>query len=707
MPGINHTCIAVKLTWLLPLLLLCCSSILVAQENYPLLSIGISNPNQQVDLMTRLLLNKLIDKGNAVFRTDPDSAIAFYKRVDTESRKHLYLRGESIANNNMSAAYKQKSDYTNALLYMQKSLQVPYTENGNALLNRYIDLSDIYYNTGNYQAILELYHQQFQMYRRHYLPDVKQLSRLHKYIAIAHLRSGNYDSAMNYYYRILADMREPDSTNFTVFVETYNGIGAISAKIGSNNHALIFFDKALALAKRYNDTNQVNMCMGNKAGVYINTKDYVKAKEVCLQALDISRKMNYDSYRSLNANRMASILNASGQYREALSYCMESYESAQRAQNFDNQIAASYITSYTYIQLAEYDKAADYLLPALRQAQEKGRRDNISDAYTQLATIYAHTGRYKEAYKYMELYARSLDSLNNNATGERIAEAEGKLKTARKEQQLAEERLQFVQNANKLREKNFWVSGIALGSVLFLLIAGFRYKHKQKLQKEKMRNLAQQQEIERLNARMQGEAVERERIAKELHDGISVLLSAAKMNYTVLGKEHEQIAATPTYQEVMRLLNETGQEVRTISYNLVPELLIQQSLPAAIQSFCVLIQKGHSIAIETQFYGSFTLLPKELAYSIYRIVQELVHNTIKHAHATNLLLQLIIQDNILYLTAEDDGIGFDEKKSPEGMGLLNLKNRIEQLNGQLGFTSVPGTGTTVEIEIPITQITLQ
>jgi len=84
-----------------------------------------------------------------------------------------------------------------------------------------------------------------------------------------------------------------------------------------------------------------------------------------------------------------------------------------------------------------------------------------------------------------------------------------------------------------------------------------------------------------------------------------------------------------------------------------------------------------------------------------------VHNTIKHAHATNLLLQLIIQDNILYLTAEDDGIGFDEKKSPEGMGLLNLKNRIEQLNGQLGFTSVPGTGTTVEIEIPITQIILQ
>jgi signal transduction histidine kinase len=702
MPGTAHTRIAAKLARLAAIILFWCSNSLSAQENYPLLSVSITNPNQQVDLKTRLLLNKLIDKGNAILKTDADSAIVVYKKVEEESRKHLYLRGESIANNNMSAAYKQKNDYTNALLYMQKSLQVSYVENGNALLNKYVGLSDIYYNTGNYQAILELYHGQFLRYRLHYTPDVKLLSRLHKYIAIAHLRSGHYDSAMNYYYRILADMGEPDAANFTVFVETYNGIGAISGRIGSNNHALIFFDKALALATKYNDTNQINMCMGNKAGIYINIRDYAKAKEICLQALAISRKMNYDSYRSLNANRMAHILNASGQYQEALAYCMEAYASARRAQNFDNQIAASYITSYTYIQLQQYDKAEGYLLPAFRQAQEKGRRDNITDAYTQLATIYAHTGRYKEAYQYMDLYARSLDSLNNTATGERIAEAEGKLRTARKEQQLAEERLQFVQNANKLREKNFWISAIALGSVLFLLIAGFRYKHKQKLQQEKMTNLAQQQEIERLNARMQGEAVERERIAKELHDGISVLLSAAKMNYTVLGKEQEQIATTPTYLEVMRLLNETGQEVRAISYNLVPELLIQQSLPAAIQSFCTLIRKGHHIAIEVQSYGSFNLLPKELSYSIYRIVQELVHNTIKHAQATNLLLQLIIQENTLFLTAEDDGIGFDEKKSPEGMGLLNLKNRVEQLNGHLGCTSVPGTGTTVEIEIPVT-----
>ncbi len=696
----HHNSIILLRILLLITLLLSNSGILRAQESYTLLSNGIANPSLEIDPRTRLFINKLIDKGNAVLKAWPDSAIALYQKAFTESRACHYLRGESISSNNMSAAYKQKNDYVHALSYMQHSLQVPYTGDAHALLTKYVDLSDLYYNTGNYKAILALYEQQFKGYRQHYTPDVKTSCRLLKYVAIAHLRSGNYDSAMSYYYRILADMREPDSGNFTVFVETYNGIGAISAKIGSNGHALIFFDKALALARRYGDTNQITMCMGNKAGIYINTKDYDPAKTLCLEALALSRQMKYDSYRSLNAYRMALILNAAGRYREALDYCKESYESAERVHNFDNQVTAGYITSYTYIQLQQYQAAAAYLLPAMRQAEQQGRIDNIGDAYTQLATIYAHTGRYREAYEYMDRYARSLDSLNSNTTGERIAEAETRLRTARKEQQLTEEKLQLVQKENKLREKNFWISGIAVSSMLFLLVIGVRYQHKQKLQTEKIRNLAQQQEIERLNARMQGEAVERERIAKELHDGISVLLSAAKMNYTVLGKEQEQIAGTPTYQEVMRLLNETSQEVRAISYNLVPELLIEQSLPAAIQSFCMLIQKGHRIRIDVQLYGAFNLLNKELAYSVYRIVQELVHNTIKHAQANSLLLQLIIQDHTLYLTAEDDGVGFDEKKSPAGMGLLNLKNRIEQRNGSLTFSSVPGTGTTIEIEIP-------
>lgn len=666
----------------------------------------LSNPSSELPVRVGGLtadtasINRLIDTANALIKTDPDSALALYRQVADRSDRIHYLRGRSIAYNNMSATYKEKLDFPAAVFYLRESMRIPYSSK-KMFLVQFVDLSDLYYQTGNFQSIRMLYNRAVPFFDTRDPKELKIFARLNKYMAIMHLRTGNYDSAFTYYYRILTDLQAPDSTNFTTFVETYNGLGAASSRIGLNNRALYYFEAALALATRYRDTNQVTMSMGNKVGAYVGMKEYRKAKKVCLQTLALARSMKYYSYESINAAEMAIILNEEKAYEEALTYCREAFDCAKKIGHFDNQISAAYIMGYTLTRLGRYREAEQYVLPALELARKRGRMDNIGDAYSHLADIYSASGKYRDAYEYMSLYAHIQDSLRDRQVTERMAAMELKYKTAQTDKILAQQQLQLTQKESKLREKNLLLGGLALGLVLVATIAVGKYRHRQRLQSEQLRNLAQQQEIDRLNARMQGEEMERGRIAQELHDGVTVLLSAAKMNYTALGKEYEEITGAKTYHEVMQLLNETGQELRSISYNLVPELLLRQSLPAALQAFCSLIQKGHNLETEMQSYGSFAHLDVGLAHTIYRIVQELIHNIVRHAQASKVLVQLIRRDDTLYLTVEDNGIGFEADRSPAGMGLQNLQDRIRALNGHLVVASQPGVGTTIDIEIPL------
>jgi signal transduction histidine kinase len=276
-----------------------------------------------------------------------------------------------------------------------------------------------------------------------------------------------------------------------------------------------------------------------------------------------------------------------------------------------------------------------------------------------------------------------------------------KFRTAEKDKELAQNKVLLYS-----LQKRITLMASAVVLLLGLAFAVWRIsRQRQKLQAERIRNFEQQQKIEHLHSKMQGEEEERSRIARELHDGVNVLLSATKMTYAALGKEHRHLPETKTYGEIMNLLNSMGMELRTITYKLVPELLIQQSLPDAIETFCELIQKGNKLHIELQTYGSFTALPPEICFAVYRIVQELVHNIVKHAQATHVLIALVHQDDLLQLTVEDNGNGFDPEKTTKGLGLKSIRSRVHDIGGSISFSSQKDEGTSVEIEVATTILT--
>jgi signal transduction histidine kinase len=254
-----------------------------------------------------------------------------------------------------------------------------------------------------------------------------------------------------------------------------------------------------------------------------------------------------------------------------------------------------------------------------------------------------------------------------------------------------------------VRDKNFWITGIsiiALSGVLIFALWRKKNIDKQKLQQERIDNLQQKINIERLQASITGEERERTRIGRELHDGIGGLLSVARMNFE-LAKKVNTNEENEDFNDGLKLLEEATVELRKAAYNLMPEVLLNQGLASAVQAFCEKMMSKSTTQISFQAIGNRSKVTSAFDLPIYRIIQELIHNIIKHANAKNALVQLNFQqDGTINVTIEDDGIGLPEDAFEKSlsMGLKNTKERVIDLGGKLDIQSTAETGTSIYLE---------
>ena len=200
-----------------------------------------------------------------------------------------------------------------------------------------------------------------------------------------------------------------------------------------------------------------------------------------------------------------------------------------------------------------------------------------------------------------------------------------------------------------------------------------------------------------LNALIEGEEKERSRLARELHDGVGGILSASRMHLSLLQEDQPNGSHADGLTHISSMLDQASQEIRSIAHNLFPDLLEMHPLDVAVGNYCQRVRNA-GLNLDYYYLGARNEISTPLKLAIYRSVQELVNNSIKHARASHVLVQLSQHENTLQLTVEDNGAGFDPDKVV-GMGLLSLKNKITKLGGQLSIESCPGKGTTVHIEI--------
>ena len=206
-------------------------------------------------------------------------------------------------------------------------------------------------------------------------------------------------------------------------------------------------------------------------------------------------------------------------------------------------------------------------------------------------------------------------------------------------------------------------------------------------------------QINSMQSMIAGQEVERERIAKDLHDSLGGLLSTIKLQVERIRLGEGGAGRSPEVNKATDLLDVAVSEVRTISQDLQPGALKRLGLVPAINDLVNRYQSSSGPEISFQHYGIPTVLDQNLALSIYRIVQEILNNAIKHAEASEIFVQLNREEDSIVIHIEDDGKGFDPDKKYESMGLENIRSRVNYLRGSLEIDSREGIGTSFIIHI--------
>jgi signal transduction histidine kinase len=396
----------------------------------------------------------------------------------------------------------------------------------------------------------------------------------------------------------------------------------------------------------------------------------------------------------------------------ALKAFRESYEFALASKNEFRQVQMLSRLGEIYRNRQEYQKSAGLLEKAYALSQALGDKPGEMNLAKSLSSIYAHylhdPGRAVSRYS---AYVRLSDTLNESASRRKVNELEAMHRIRRKEDSIAVLKQQGRLQGLLLQRTRALSTTLIAGSLLLLLLAvfiivNFKRKHQllgqaKELQEQRILEMERQQQLLAMQSVLQGQEEERSRLARDLHDGVGGLLSGIKLSLAGMkGNVYLPEQSAQSLSNVILQLDHSISELRRVSHNMMPEALIRYGLREALENYCANINISGAIKVQLQTYGMDQRLEQSVEIVLYRIVQELLNNVVRHARATQVLVQLIRKQNRFSLTVEDDGIGFDNQQanSGTGAGMANVRARAEYLGGTVDIHSTPGQGTSVNVE---------
>ena len=263
------------------------------------------------------------------------------------------------------------------------------------------------------------------------------------------------------------------------------------------------------------------------------------------------------------------------------------------------------------------------------------------------------------------------------------------------------------------RTRFFIVISVLLALIALVVYNYFRHQrqrfHMERLLSHQKDEIAQQKinelesslKIENLQSMVLGQEAERTRIAEDLHDSLGGTLSTLKLQYDALQIDHNGLGNDSEYQKIMQMIDEACTEVRDIARNLKPIALDKLGLAAALKDLTNRYSIKGVMDISLHVHEVDGILSREAKLHVYRIIQELLNNAIKHANASEIDVQVNKVDDALFIMVEDDGNGFDLNHAKQGLGLGNLQSRVNVLRGEMEIDSSEEKGTSVTVHIPI------
>lgn len=556
------------------------------------------------------------------------------------------------------------------------------------------DLGIIYTDKAAFEKALNLYYESLGI--RKQLKDSMGMASLHLKIGIVYQKQGALQKALE---SQLAALKLYELLRFKKGISyCLNNIALVHYNMGNNIKALEYHQLSYELKKEMNDDYGMAGSLVNIGNIYFEQKKFDLAISTLEKSLVTLRKIGDREYLSACLNNLGSALVNIGKNKEALPLIQEALQ--LRKQEDDKKgLMSSYINlanaSFNLNLLTQTKIAFEEALKLSKQISALPEQVML---YKNLADISEKTGNTALALTYLRKHNVLQDSLLNTNLNSEIAEMQTKYETDKKEKENEllknENAIKVLQLSKERSQRNVLIILIML---IFISAAFITVAVRNQI-KIKMNTALLQQERIRLNEIIQTQELERKRISRELHDGIGQMMSVVKMNISAI--EPDQLYINQ-YKKSIELIDKSCEEIRQISHQLMPGVLIKGGLFEALNELAAYINNAGTSIVYVDLIGFEQRLSEVIEINLYRIIQELLTNIMKYADAKEVQIQLTREHGVITVMVEDDGIGFEiEKvKNSKGNGWHNIYSRIDLLKGTIEIDSKIGKGTAVFIEI--------
>lgn len=469
----------------------------------------------------------------------------------------------------------------------------------------------------------------------------------------------NYEKSIIYYRECLSYQKEIKNNKLN-YLSIYNGLSQVYESLPNRDSTIYYYNKGLELVKRLPNHNDPSV-----SDLYIN---------------------------------LGSSHETSEQYDQAMFYYNKALSIQQAMGNRFDMSCTYHHMGIVSDYKKNYDQAKSYYNIAEQIALEQSDTISLRDISESWMLLYSHTGNLDSVNYYFDRVKQLNEKINEIETRKNTLELETKYQTEIKDEKL---KLSELERLNEKQKADYILLGFTLSSIIILTFFYFlirTYRQKQRialmqvdLKSREIDELLNQQETTVYAAMLEGQDQERLRIARDLHDRLGSTLAAVK-----LGLQSDPQSMNAQNQQ---LVDVAITEVRSIAHNLSGMNIERYGLNVALYELKIRIERAGKINVE--LYLDETPLGIELSIELYRVVQELVSNTLKYAGANTITVQTSHQQDNFNLMYEDDGSGFDPGTVSQGMGIRNIRHRIEKLNGRLDIDAQPGRGSITIINVPL------
>ena len=632
-----------------------------------LISTFVFSQNKQVDS-----LKKIADTSQNSYKVAKINLqlAKLHERIDLNKGKdyaykaYRYKTNDSLlaeTNNQLGRFHFFTEQLDSAYFYFEKTKQLLQNLNDEkriAIVN--ISIGAIQLRLGNYNKTVKTLTESVTYFEK--ANDSLNAAKCYSNIASAFGELELYPKAIEYSEKALSIFNNLDQTQFRLI--TLPNLATQYYKIGDTVKAIILYNKAEKLATELNHKRSLSIIYNNLGDVYLH-KDLDTAKQYIKKSLQLKKELNLNSGIGIAKNSLGIIALKQQKYKYAISHFNEA----------EKQIKGKQLVA-VYSNLKEAYKGLNQLNKALEYSEKSNAlNDSILDAENQKNFMEVQT-KYETEKKEKEILLLQNDNLEAN--------------------------YKRKQNRNLLMATLFTL-------LLTLLLIYFLQKNAKKkriimeqsltIQEQDFNRLLKSQELEGIDAILDAQETERSKMAADLHDNLGSKVATLKL-YLESYDDKEDFSGF--YNKLKKLMDETYNEIRNISKNKNFGAQINKGLIPLTKVIAKQISDSKKIIIKVINVDVNKRIENNLEIQIFRIIQELLTNIIKHSNATEAIVQFSEHDNnILNIIVEDNGKGFDLNTYKSGIGLTNIEKRIEKIGGELVIDSLKKNGTTVILNIPL------